>query len=738
MGEVYRTRDPRLGRDVAIKIMPAAFSTDADRVRRFEQEARAAAALNHPNILSVHDVGTYDGKPYIVSELLEGETLHSALRQRTVPIQKALQYAIEVCHGLAAAHENGIIHRDLKPENLFVTRDGYVKILDFGLAKLVERQQSVDAITIATGTVHTTPGTVMGTVGYMSPEQACGRAVDHRTDIFSFGTILYELVAGRRAFTGNSAVETLSAILKEQPAELTSHDPASVSVNRIIQRCLEKDPAQRFQSARDLAYTLEAITSAGWPSSAVRDGRTASSAPTLTSAGPFRLIVLAFENLSRQPEDDWLAGAFADSLTLGLRDAQNIIIVNREHAGAGADPRQLFEMLDVRYCVKGSYQRVGDELKVVARLVHADTGAIAVQESLTDRFSNLLSLEDMIAGRFVTAFQQPKPESIPNRTSSLAAYKRLAQARELHLTGRYHDAAHHLEVAVGQDPQYADAWALLANSYARLTSPATSNDDAREEFQRRALTAAQRAAHLDSSLYEAQIALALASRGVEDVELWRTAALKATELNPRVAEAYVLLGQSYFASPAWGWTRHRDADLAERYFRKALQLDPRFGLGHNALIYHLTWVARAADALRAADEAVRLLPDHVDLLRARATALLWLGRADEAEAQLRHLAVESAASTQDEWQLAAIDLLRGRVDRAATRFQTVIERGPQSLREIETALIYCGVGQFLEAAAHLRAALAVDPACATFVEHSPAFDTYRETLATDDVSKRTG
>jgi eukaryotic-like serine/threonine-protein kinase len=242
MGEVYRTRDPRLGRDVAIKIMPAAFSTDADRVRRFEQEARAAAALNHPNILSVHDVGTYDGKPYIVSELLEGETLHSALRQRTVPIQKALQYAIQVCHGLAAAHENGIIHRDLKPENLFVTRDGYVKILDFGLAKLVERQQGVDAITIATGTVHTTPGTVMGTVGYMSPEQACGRAVDHRTDIFSFGTILYELVAGRRAFTGNSAVETLSAILKEQPAELTSHDPASVSVNRIIQRCLEKDP----------------------------------------------------------------------------------------------------------------------------------------------------------------------------------------------------------------------------------------------------------------------------------------------------------------------------------------------------------------------------------------------------------------------------------------------------------------------------------------------------------------
>ena len=205
----------------------------------------------------------------------------------------------------------------------------------------------------------------------------------------------------------------------------------------------------------------------------------------------------------------------------------------------------------------------------------------------------------------------------PRHTSSLAAYKRLSQGREFHLTGRYAEAAHHLEIAVRQDAESADAWALLANSYARLASPATSDDDARMAFQRKTLAAARRAAGLNPSLYEAQIALALAYRGT-DVELWRTAALKAMELNPRLAEAYVLLGQSYFASPAWGCARHRDSELAERYFRKGLQIDPRFGLGHNALIHHLRWAGRPTEALQGAEEAIRLLPDHMDLLRARA------------------------------------------------------------------------------------------------------------------------
>lgn len=723
MGEVYRARDPRLRREVAVKIMRVSARHDPNLVERFEQEARAAATLNHPNILAVHDVGVHDGQPYIVSELLDGVTLRQII-EHGLPIDRAVQYAIEMCRGLAAAHDRGIVHRDLKPENLLVSRDGHVKIVDFGLAKLIEGPAGSSRATgSATSAALTTANTIMGTLGYMSPEQLTGKTVDHRSDVFAVGAILYELVSGRRAFTGDSPAEIVAAVLNGEPAPLAGDNPIAAAASTLTRHCFERDPSQRFQSARDLATALEAILSAGRVTGGARTQAPAASAADTT--GAHRLIVLPFDNLSRAEDDEWLAAALADSLTFGLRNVENLIIVNRQHAGASTDPRQLFEALAVRYCVRGSYHRVGDDLKVLVRLVHADTGSIALQESLTDRFSNLLSIEDTIAERFASALEQARVDRTPRRTSSLAAYKRLSQARELQLTGRYEEASRHLEIAVRQDPSYAEAWALLANSYARLTSPATSDDTARTEFQRRALPTAERAAELDPSLYEAQIALALAYRGMEDVERWRTAALKASELNPRMAEAYVLLGQSYFAAPAWGFTRHRDRDLAERYLRKALQLDPRFGLGHNALIYHRLWDGRPTDALRAADDAVGALPDHVDLLRARAMTLVQLGRVNEAEDHLAQLATESTNSVQDEWALAAIDLLRGRLQRAAARFDAVIARGPRLSREIDTTRLYCQIGDFMTAAAHLRAACTADPACARFVEQCQAFAEYR-------------
>jgi serine/threonine protein kinase len=212
MGEVYRAHDSRLGRDVAIKVLPAALSADADRLRRFEQEARAAAALNHPNILTVHEIGTHDGRPYIVCELLEGQTLRDALGHGALPVKKAIDYALQISQGLAAAHEKRIVHRDLKPENLFVTKESRVKILDFGLAKLTEATVAgVSETMLATRAGDTVPGMVLGTAGYMSPEQVRGHAVDHRSDIFSVGSILYELLSGARAFTGDTAAETMSA-----------------------------------------------------------------------------------------------------------------------------------------------------------------------------------------------------------------------------------------------------------------------------------------------------------------------------------------------------------------------------------------------------------------------------------------------------------------------------------------------------------------------------------------------
>ena len=262
MGEVYLARDPKINRDVAIKVLPADFSSDAERLRRFEQEAQAAGALNHPNILSIYDVDTHDGAPYVVSELLEGETLREGLNGTALSVRKAIDYALQIASGLAAAHEKGIVHRDLKPENLFVTHEGRVKILDFGLAKLTEPISDSNAQSdVLTRRVKTDSGMIMGTVGYMSPEQVRGKPADHRADIFSLGVILYEMLTVRRAFRRESAVETLNAILKEDPPELSeSNSQVNPALERVVMHCLEKNPAQRFQSVRDVAFALEALS----------------------------------------------------------------------------------------------------------------------------------------------------------------------------------------------------------------------------------------------------------------------------------------------------------------------------------------------------------------------------------------------------------------------------------------------------------------------------------------------
>ncbi len=262
MGEVYRARDTRLGREVALKVLPRELAAEADRLRRFEQEARAASALNHPNILVLHDFGSESGTPYLVTELLEGETLRSKLAGGPPPLRKALDWTRQIAEGLAAAHARGIVHRDLKPENVFVTAEGRVKILDFGLAKVQPLgSASVLAATPTLVSSDTEPGVVLGTVGYMSPEQVRGQSSDARSDLFSLGAILYELLTGQRAFRRDSAVETMSAILKEEPPELAeSGKSVPAALERVVRRLLEKDPEQRFQSASDLAFDLGSLS----------------------------------------------------------------------------------------------------------------------------------------------------------------------------------------------------------------------------------------------------------------------------------------------------------------------------------------------------------------------------------------------------------------------------------------------------------------------------------------------
>jgi Tol biopolymer transport system component len=298
MGEVYRARDTRLAREVAIKVLPEAFARDADRLQRFEHEARLLSTVNHPNILAIHDVGSQGDLHYLVSELLDGQTLREKMGAGPLSQRRVTEYATEMARGLAAAHEKGIVHRDLKPDNVFITKDGRVKILDFGLAKqaIGETALSGENATM-TGPSPTQPGTVMGTVGYMSPEQVRGQNVDHRSDLFSFGAILYEMVSGKRAFKGDTSVETMNAILKEDPPELSDSGlNVAPGLDRIVRHCLEKEPGLRFQSARDLAFDLESLSSLSSAAKPVAGSRLATAArfrTPLLVAIPALLLVAA-------------------------------------------------------------------------------------------------------------------------------------------------------------------------------------------------------------------------------------------------------------------------------------------------------------------------------------------------------------------------------------------------------------------------------------------------------------
>src|SRR5438876_3909783 len=291
-------------REVPIKVLRAAYSADKDRLARFEQEAQTAGALSHPNLLVIHHIDTHEGAPCIVSELLEGEELREHLNDGAIPQRRAIEYAQQIVAGLSAAHEKGVVHRDLKPENLFITRDDRVKILDFGIAKLSEPGAAVTGSEDATRKALTNPGAIMGTVGYMSPEQVRGQMADHRSDIFSFGTILHEMITGRRAFRRETMAETMTAILKEEPEELTATNPnINPALERIVQRCLEKKPERRFHSAHDLGFALESLSAP-----------TSSSGNTMTMAATAAVVETRDAAwLARIP---WLAFAVAASVAI--------------------------------------------------------------------------------------------------------------------------------------------------------------------------------------------------------------------------------------------------------------------------------------------------------------------------------------------------------------------------------------------------------------------------------------
>jgi serine/threonine protein kinase/tetratricopeptide (TPR) repeat protein len=526
MGEVYRARDSRLGRDVAIKVLPSSLSADSDRLRRFEQEARAAAALNHPNILAVYQMGTYEGAPYLVSELLEGETLREQIKRGRLSMRKAIDYGVQIARGLAAAHEKGIVHRDLKPENLFVTKDGRVKILDFGLAKLTHSAGSENAPTQTEGTE---AGVVMGTVGYMSPEQVRGQATDHRADIFAFGAILYEMLAGKRAFQKPTSPETMTAILNEDPpgiSQITANIPPAM--HRVVHRCLEKNPEQRFQSASDLAFALDALSESGGSSPSVTTFATGARKRWKifipAAVVGIALSIGAYFYLHRKPKltdkDTIVLADFANStgdpifddtlktaLTVSLQQspflsvlpdskvAQTLQDMTRP-ASTKLTPevtRELCQRARSKAYIAGSIGGLGSEFVLGLKAINCQNGDTLAQEQVTavskekvlDALGEAASKLRGQLGESLTTVQKFDVPLARLTTPSLEALKEYSLGRKAESEKGAAAGLPYEQRAIELDPKFAMGYWSLGAEYADLGEVGQANEYFTKAFQLR-------------------------------------------------------------------------------------------------------------------------------------------------------------------------------------------------------------------------------------------------------------
>ena len=727
MGEVYRARDTRLEREVAVKVLPASFSADPDRLRRFDQEARAASALNHPNILAIYDVGTHDGAPYVVSELLEGGTLRERLGS-PLPARKAVDYGIQIAQGLAAAHEKGIVHRDLKPENLFVTKDGRVKILDFGLAKLTRPETAAGSLTdVPTLTAGTEPGVVMGTVGYMSPEQVRGQPADHRSDIFAFGSVLYEMLSGRRAFRGSSAIETMSAILKEEPPELSqSVTGVPPSLERIVRRCLEKDPAERFQSARDLAFASAETTSVSLaaPSVAVspRVGRPrrvwiVSLAIGLVAllvifvamdpgglrrrllghALPGRvesLAVLPLHNLSGDPGQEYFAEGMTDALIANLAEIGTLRVISRtsvEQYKDGKKPlRQIARELGVDAVVEGSVARSGDRVRITAQLIHGASDTRLWGKTYHRDLRDILELEGEVASAIA---REIEAKMTPEERLQLERRRPIdARAYEAYLQGRFFlgqeseeglkKAFEYFQKALQIEPNYAAAYSGLASYHAVL--PFHSQLSPAQVFPQ-ARAAAQRAVELDERLAEAHASLAYIRAYYE----WDWAAAerefrRALELRPSYADAHFSYSRFLAASG------RMEESMAE--IRRARELDP-MSAGLKANVALLSYFGGRYDqALAELLEMRKLDPDLPLVHWGIGLVYEQKGMHQEAIASIQKASSLSPTSLNFKSSLGHAYAVAGRTDEARAMLNEVTERSRRSyVPSYFSALVYGGL-----------------------------------------------
>ncbi len=622
MGVVYTARDDVLDRIVAIKLLPVEFVSDPDRLRRFELEARVTGRLNHPHIVAIFDAVLEGQQPYLVTELLDGQTLGTRLSQGALRLDNALTLARQVARALGAAHAQGVVHRDLKPDNILITHDGNTKVLDFGLAKVAAPPLAQDETQLSA----TAPGTVLGTVGYMAPEQIDGRPVDHRADIFSFGVILHEALTGQQPFRRPSVVDTLHAILHDEPPDLPPHVPRPVQ--QIVARCLQKHPEARFQSARDLEFALETVEdhSAATPARRSRASTTparlllAIGVVVLLAAGAWALLrrgepldagpagsirsiaVLPLEDLSREKDQEYLADSLTESLIADLSQIGALRVIARasvmRYKGSKRPLQEISRELGVTGIVEGTVLRVNDRVRVSANLVHAATEQHIWGEQYEREFRDILALQSELARTIAERVAvQLTPQERARLTPGAAPAVRPA-SHELYLRGKHfwnrRDAAS-LDLALDAfvkattaDPQSARAWAGLADTYFYM-GYAFGRMPPREAMPK-AMQAARQALALDPGLAEAHTALGLVHLFFDWDRTAAEAALRrALQLNP----GYVLARRGMAALLLTG----RQPQAAVEQSQHAVRLDPVSPAEH----YFLALSQVAADDLDAAE-----------------------------------------------------------------------------------------------------------------------------------------
>jgi len=632
MAEVYRVRDTRLGRDVALKVVTEALAGDPELVRRFEQEARLAGSLNHPNLVAVHDLGLHDGAPYFITELLQGESLRQRLSCGRIPLQAALEWGAQLARGLAAAHARGIVHRDVKPENIFVTSDGHVKLLDFGIAKLAEAVRDkgphglMDVTVTPTGSA-TRTGSVLGTPGYMSPEQVRGESVDARTDIFSLGAVVYEMVSGKRAFPGATVVESGSAILRDEPEPLPAELPPVVA--QVVLHCLEKEPARRLQSASDLAFELELLRS---PTGA--ELRSVADARAENETQP-SIVVLPFVNISPDPENEYLSDGLTEEVIAHLSHIRALRVISRTSAmrlkPRDKDLRSIARELGVRYALDGSVRKAGDALRITAQLIDARRDCQLWARTFDGTVNDVFEIQEQVARAIVDTLRI----RLSQRETRALAGRPIpdVQAYESYLRARYEAwrfspaglarAQRYMETALAIVGDNELLYSTLGHITCMHVAAGIDPDDAALE---RVDQLAEKvfALNRDSSRGHFLKAFVAFSRG--DLRGAIRAGQRAHALDPDDPDTLLLLGYVYAHAG-------RNAD-ARALLERALELDPLTPLTQGVQGFVPILEGRHAEAVESYRRCHEMDPESPFAAVFHGWALAWDRRFEEAIAIL--------------------------------------------------------------------------------------------------------